>query len=177
MADDENALVNRAAQGDSEAFSRLFESYYDMMHAFIFRLCLDAGETNDLAQETFIKAARALPFYRRESSFKNWLYRIAVNVVRDWQRVRARRSTLVDALMDDQHTREQSRSADVSHVRDALLKLSDDLRQSVVLVYFEGMNHAEAGRIIGCAETTVSWRIFRAKRELKSALSPGSDGR
>ena len=69
------------------------------------------------------------------------------------------------------------RRADFGPVHEALAVLAEDMRHAVVLVYYEGMNHAEAAGILGCAETTVSWRIFRAKRQLKRLLSRNAEGK
>jgi RNA polymerase sigma-70 factor (ECF subfamily) len=78
--------------------------------------------------------------------------------------------------LEDQATEQtlaegEARPEGVSEVGDALASLPASLREAVVLVYFEGLNHAEAARVLGCAETTVSWRLFRAKRQLKALLS------
>ncbi len=95
---DEAGLIQSAAGGDAEAFTELFNRYYAMIHAFAYRLTLCGSDAGDVAQETFIKAARALPGFRRESSFKNWLYRIALNAAEDLRRRNARHSRLAGEL-------------------------------------------------------------------------------
>jgi RNA polymerase sigma-70 factor (ECF subfamily) len=169
---DETALVESAANGDTDAFAQLFNRYYSMIHAFAYRLSLSGTDAEDIAQETFIKAARALPSFRRESSFKNWLYRIAVNTTEDFRRRSARQSRLACEL--EASAREIERPQDHARLTEALAALAADLRQAIVLVYYEGMNHADAARILGCAETTVSWRVFQAKRRMRMALEPSS---
>jgi len=167
---DDSTLVESAADGDTGAFAELFNRYYTMIHAFAYRLTLSGADAEDIAQETFIKAARALATFRREASFKNWLYRIAVNATEDFRRQKAKRSRVAGEL--EAASREIERSPDHARLTDALTALAEDLRQAIVLVYYEGMNHAEAARILGCAETTVSWRVFQAKRRLRKALEP-----
>lgn len=168
---DDASLVESAAKGDSDAFTRLFDRYYSMIHAFAYRLSLCSSDAEDIAQETFINAARSLRSFRGESSFKNWLYRIAANATEDLRRRKARQSRLAGEL--ESSAGEPGRPQDHAGLAEALAALADDLRQAIVLVYYEGLNHAEAARIIGCAETTVSWRVFQAKRRLRKALRPG----
>ena len=91
-------LLPHAAAGCPEAFTALFNRHYANIHAFAYRLCLCAAEAEDIAQETFIQAARSLGTFRREASFKNWLYTIASNRARDRLRQRQRRSRLDAAL-------------------------------------------------------------------------------
>lgn len=170
--DHETRLVASAAQGNAAAFTELFHRYHPMIHAFAYRLCLENGHAQDIAQETFIKAARALGTFRGESSFKAWLYRIATNASRDHGRKLLRERKLTESWSAAAGLVSAERPADFAPVEQALGSLADDLRQAVVLVYFEDMTHAEAARILGCAEATVSWRIFMAKRKLKRLLGP-----
>src|SRR5690606_11086351 len=74
---DDAALIEGALSGEEAAFAALFDRYYAAIHAFAYRLALCAGEADDIAQDTFVQAARALPGFRRDASFKNWLYTIA----------------------------------------------------------------------------------------------------
>lgn len=166
----ENELVSKAQSGDPQSFELLFDRYYDMIHAFAYRVCLVETEADDIAQETFIRAARGIAGYRGTASFKNWLYRIAHNATIDWWRRTSRQKDGLAGFTNEMETRSASRSADFGGVHRALRELSPDLREAVALVYFEEMNHREAAEAMGCAETTVSWRIFRAKSALKKLL-------
>lgn len=185
---DDLVLLGRASLGDSSAFAALFERHYPAIHAFGYRLSLCPAEADDIAQETFVQAARALATFRGDSSFKNWLYTIATNKSRDRFRQRARHARLGEQLSalgagDDPpaslataaaHASDSAATRAHAAVRDALADLSPELREAVALVYYEGLNHAEAARVLGCAESTVSWRIFRAKHKLKKALRSGA---
>jgi RNA polymerase sigma-70 factor (ECF subfamily) len=165
-APDEVTLVARARNGDDAAFEQLFERFYPMIYAFSYRACLDQAAAQDIAQEAFIKAARSLEGFRDGASFKPWIYRIATNTALDWRRARVRQDRLEEALQASAGGSHSDHSA----VTEALEGLPAELRIAVALVFYEGMNHAEAASVLGCAETTVSWRIFRAKRKLKAAL-------
>jgi len=166
----EAQLVSGAKSGDAKSFELLFDRYYNMIHAFAYRVCLVETEADDIAQETFIRAARGIATYRGAASFKNWLYRIAHNALVDWGRQAARHLDQQDRFAAEVESQAQARTRDYANVHSALKQLSPDLREAVALVYFEEMNHREAAEALGCAETTVSWRIFRAKRALKKLL-------
>jgi RNA polymerase sigma-70 factor (ECF subfamily) len=170
---DDTALISAARQGEVAAFAQLFDRYYAMIHAFAWRLSCRAADADDIAQETFIKAARALPTFRG-GDFRSWLYRIAANSARDLHREAARRTRMESEATEQMLSDSEARPADAAEVSDALARLPGELREAVVLVYLEGLNHAEAARVLGCAETTVSWRLFRARRQLKALLSRSS---
>ena len=168
---DEARLIEEAVLGSTSAFTQLFNRYYPMIHAFAYRLSLCPAEAGDIAQDTFVQAARALDGFRREASFKNWLYKIAANKNRDRHRQRVRRARLsVDYSILNNVADVESESENAVAVREALADLPSVMREAVTLVYYEGFSHAETARILGCAETTVSWRVFRAKQKLKHAL-------
>jgi RNA polymerase sigma-70 factor (ECF subfamily) len=164
--------IGNAQRGDSQSFSLLFDRYYAMIHSFAYRVCLIEAEADDITQETFIRAARGMASYRGESSFKNWLYRIAHNCVTDWQRKTLRQRDGDAALTFELDRQSQTRPADFDQVHTVLRQLAPELREAVALVFFEEMNHRQAAQVLGCAETTISWRIFRAKRLLKKLLRP-----
>jgi len=166
----EAQLVSSAQSGDARSFELLFDRYHDMIHAFAYRVCLVETEADDIAQETFIRAARGISNYRGTASFKNWLYRIAHNALVDWQRQSARQQDKQTRFSSEVESRAQAHTPDYADVHSALKQLSPALREAVALVYFDEMNHREAAAATGCAETTISWRIFQAKSALKKLL-------
>jgi RNA polymerase sigma-70 factor (ECF subfamily) len=172
----ETACIREAQSGDARSFELLFDHYYAMIHAFAYRVCLAESEADDIAQETFIRAARGIAGYRGTASFKNWLYRIAHNVAIDRGRQAQQQREGQAEFATEVDAQARSRPADYGLIHSALQGLSPDLREAVALVYFEEMNHREAAEALGCAETTVSWRIFRAKRLLKKLLKSGKAG-
>jgi RNA polymerase sigma-70 factor (ECF subfamily) len=169
--EDDRILCEKARQGCEQAFRVLFQRHYDAVHGFVFRLCLDASGADDIVQDAFIKASRSLAGFRGDASFRNWLYRIAMNTTRDWQRSLIRRKQAAEELARESEEAAVGRPADFGPVHEALAALADEMRHAIVLVYYEGLNHAQAARVLGCAETTVSWRIFRARRRLKQLLT------
>lgn len=169
-------LVSQAQAKDKAAFEQLFHRYYMSIHAFTFRCCLDYTAAEDITQETFIKAARAVSELRQGVAFKAWLYRIARNTTRDWQRSHGRHASCKEAWGEVVRVTAAGRPDTQLAVSDALLELAPDLREAIVLTYYEEMSHAEAARVMGCAESTVSWRVFRAKRFLRKKLRSSSVG-
>jgi RNA polymerase sigma-70 factor (ECF subfamily) len=128
------------------------------------------ADAEDLAQETFIHAFEHLDGFRGDSRFSSWVYRIAVNLCLNWRK----RQVRVEKL--HQEWSEQARTAAVEDrgrsqmVQEALMKLNPKQRAAVVLTAYDGLNHADAAKILGCSETTVSWRVFAARRKLKVLL-------
>jgi len=169
-AADDAPLIAAARAGESAAFEQLFERYYAVIHAFAYRLCGRSEDADDLAQETFVKVGRGLAGYRG-GDFRSWIYRIAANGARDLHRDNLRRARLEREAAEQALAENATRPADVGPIEEALAALPLEYRTAVVLVYFEGLNHAQAAQVLRCAEATVSWRLFRAKRQLKTALS------
>ncbi len=170
-------LIPLATAGSTDAFTTLFNRHYTAIHAYAYRLCLCSAEAEDVAQETFIQAARSLTSFRREASFKNWLFSIATNRTRDRLRKRRQRDRLDSALANQpaheaiDHVSLAAGALDSQRaVQAALANLTTDQREAITLVYYENLNHAEAARVLGCAESTVSWRLFRAKTKLRKTL-------
>lgn len=164
-------LVSQATGGDRQAFADLLERHYDRIYRLGQRILGDADAAADLAQDVCIGLPSKLSTYRSESRFTTWLYRVVVNAARDAiRRAQARRR------MEDHYgeTEVIKRSLDTGTqknadwLRTSLARLGDDLRATVVLVVGEGLGHAEAGRVLGVAESTVSWRMREAKKRLRA---------
>lgn len=169
MEEDEADCIRRAQNGDGAAFETLFHTYYSMIFALSYNMTGRHHDAEEVVQEAFIKAARALPRFRRDSSFKTWLYRIAMNTGADFRRKRRDDIELDESLAAPRPEMEQHPLGEA--LRLALDSLSIGQRQAIVLTYFDGLNHAETASILRCAETTVSWRVFTAKRKLRKILA------
>jgi len=167
--------IARSIQGDEDAFRLLFDSFYTMIYHYCYRLTLNAQTAQDLAQVTFIKAARGLASYQNHTSFKNWLFKIASNAATDWFRRQKRESSALENFTDRHPAHDPATPALHARVRQALGSLSPKLRQAAVLVYYEGMNHREAASVMGCAEGTVSWYANQARRQLKKKLEASNE--
>ena len=169
----DDVLVARAKAGDRTAFGELCERHYD----FVFRTaCKWSGkraDAEDIAQDVCVKLASALASFDGRSAFTSWLYRVTLNAVRDMQRVQSRRGRHVDRFAElnpEEAPPEQEESATAKELWAAVRALPDKQRDAVLLVYAEEMNHAQAGEIMGCRETTVSWHIHEAKKTLRGLL-------
>ena len=159
--------------GDHAAFESLIREYQKMIHSLCYRMTGSMADSEDLAQETFIQAFQNLRTFRAESKFSSWLYRIAVNQCLNWRKADARRDQLHKTWSEQ--PREESRRADQSEqIQEALLQLDPKQLAAIVLTTYDGLNHAEAARALGCSETTISWRIFAARKKLKRLLSPST---
>jgi RNA polymerase sigma-70 factor (ECF subfamily) len=179
--DEEKIWVSRCRNGDQAAFEALIRVHQQMIHALTFRMTGSLADCKDLAQEAFVRAYQQLDTYQGTAKFSSWLYRITVNVCLDWQR-REKRRVQIYADWGESQT-DTSTQADRAawdselsrKVQIALLKLPAKQRAAIVLTVYEDRSHAEAAQILGCSETTVSWRIFAARRKLKWLLSIQGD--
>jgi RNA polymerase sigma-70 factor, ECF subfamily len=175
MADADAELVLQSQKGDPAAFEALIRNHQHMVHSLTFRMTGALADAEDLAQETFIRAYEQIGDFRGASKFSTWLYRIAVNTCLNWRQSEARRFQLYAQATEEistRHAGEGNLSGDqANEVQAALLKLPAKQRAAIVLTIYDGLNHAEAAQVLGCSETTVSWRVFAAKQKLKRWLS------
>ena len=194
-ADADTLLVERARGGDARAFEMLVVRYRRRIERLIGRMTRDEGLIQDLAQETFLRAWRALPQFRGESAFYTWLYRIAVNTARKALAESRRDPVLTESELapagDEEETfRHESEptSADTPEgvlasrqiaaaVNAAVDRLSEDLRQAVLLREIEGLSYEEIAEIMNCPVGTVRSRIFRAREAIAQRLRPLLDTR
>jgi RNA polymerase sigma-70 factor, ECF subfamily len=182
----DQTLVERAQSGDKRAFDLLVLKYQHKVANLISRYIRDPSEVMDVSQDAFIKAYRALPGFRGESAFYTWLYRIAVNTVKNHLMAQGRRppgddvETELAEQMDaggrlrDHATPERNLLSDeiAQTVQSALDDLPDDLRTAIVLREFEGMSYEEIAIAMDCPIGTVRSRIFRARDAIERRLRP-----
>ena len=158
-------LAVLSAKGCEASFRILFDRYYHAIHSYAWKLCCDSSTADDIAQQTFIKAANALPKNRLRSEFKPWIYKIALNTARDHLRSSSRyqeRLKLLKELPSEQH----NSPPDFEEIAHALDKLSPSHREAVLLVCVQGLTQKEAATVLGCPEGTVSWRISEARKAI-----------
>ncbi|WP_286237118.1 RNA polymerase sigma factor RpoE [Neptuniibacter halophilus] len=177
-------LVERVKQGDKAAFDLLVKKYQHKIIALIGRYVYDAHEAQDVAQETFIKAYRALPKFRGDSAFYTWLYRIAINTAKNHLVARGRRPADVDVddaqffegdnELKDIDTPENQLYRDEleSVIKRTLNRLPEDLRVALSLREFEGMSYEEIAAVMDCPVGTVRSRIFRAREAIDKEIMP-----
>lgn len=179
-------LVERARAGDRRAFDLLVLKYQQKVASLIGRYLRDPSEVLDVTQEAFIKAYRALPGFRGDSAFYTWLYRIAVNTVKNHLVSQGRRppgddveAELAEQMdlgtrMRDQATPERELLTEeiARTVQGALDELPEELRTAIVLREFEGMSYEEIANAMSCPIGTVRSRIFRAREAIDKRLRP-----
>ena len=180
-------LVERAQAGDQKAFERLVEKYQRKLGRLLSRFIRDHAEVEDVSQEAFIKAYRALPSFRGESAFYTWLYRIGINTAKNYLVAKGRRaptSTDYDASdaesfedadqLHDINTPErlmQSRQIGQT-VNAAMEALPEELRNAIVLREIEGLSYEEIATAMECPIGTVRSSIFRAREAISARVRP-----
>lgn len=183
-------LVERVKRGDTRAFEMLVVKYQRRIERLIGRMVRDTDLVQDIAQETFIRAYRALPQFRGESAFYTWLYRIAVNTAKK-ALVDMKRDPLVfaSALQSGEDDEEPFRAGHepsdgetpdavlaskeiAAAVNAAVENLSEDLRQAITLREIEGLSYEEIAEMMNCPIGTVRSRIFRAREAIALRLRP-----
>lgn len=185
--DIDRQLVDRARQGDKRAFELLVEKYQRRLYRLLSRMVRDQEEVEDIAQETFIKAYRALPNFRGDAAFYTWLYRIGVNTAKNYlsSRNKAMPTVSDQALDDDDEPDERLVAQDINTpesellskqialaVNEAVEALPEELRSAITLREMEGLSYEEIAELMGCPIGTVRSRIFRAREAIAAKLRP-----
>ncbi len=180
-------LVERAQKGDKRAFGLLVDKYQRKLARLLSRFVRDSAEVEDVTQEAFIKAYRALPNFRGDSAFYTWLYRIGINTAKNHLMAAGRRaptSTSVDSeeaegleeggqLRDINTPESLLLSREIGDtVNAAMLSLPEDLRTAIQLREMEGMSYEDIAQIMNCPIGTVRSRIFRAREAIAERLKP-----
>jgi RNA polymerase sigma-70 factor (ECF subfamily) len=185
-------LVTRAQQGDKQAFNLLVEKYQRKLSRLLSRFIRDQGEVEDVTQEAFIKAYRALPAFRGDSAFYTWLYRIGINTAKNYLMAMGRRaptSTEVEAE-DAEGFEEGEQLRDINTPESVLLtkeiaetvnstieQLPEELRRAIQMREIEGMSYEDIAQAMDCPIGTVRSRIFRAREAIAEQLRPLLDTR
>lgn len=190
-SDTDQQLVQRSQRGDLRAFDLLVLKYQGRIAALVSRYVSDAGEVEDVTQEAFIKAYRALGKFRGDSAFYTWLYRIAANAAKNHLVAKGRRpgadATIEDAEgFDEGGLLSESASPEAlamgeelaEVVESALNELPDELKAALMLREFDGLSYDDIADVLGCPVGTVRSRIFRAReaidQRVKGQISGGS---
>ena len=168
--DNEREEVSASQAGDHAAFEALVRRHQRMIHALTYRMTGSPADVEDLAQEAFIQAWEQIGSFRAEAKFSSWLYRIAVNLCLNWRKGEARRAQVLQNWDVPQETGDSNHPARALLIQEALLKLPPKQRAAIILTTYDGLNHAEAAQVLGCSETTVSWRLFASRIKLKRLL-------
>ena len=190
-SDTDQQLVQRAQRGDLRAFDLLVLKYQGRIAALVSRYVSDAGEVEDVTQEAFIKAYRALGKFRGDSAFYTWLYRIAANAAKNHLVAKGRRpgahATIEDAegfdeggmLSESASPEALAMGGELAEVVESALKaLPDELKAALMLREFDGLSYDDIADVLGCPVGTVRSRIFRAReavdQRMREQISGGS---
>jgi RNA polymerase sigma-70 factor (ECF subfamily) len=180
-------LVERAQRGDRKAFELLVSKYQRKLARLLSRFIRDPAEVEDVAQEAFIKAYRALPSFRGESAFYTWLYRIGINTAKNYLVALGRRAPTTTEFdsedaenfedadhLRDVHTPENElMSKQIAQtVNDTMEALPEELRTAIVLREIDGLSYEEIATVMNCPIGTVRSRIFRARETIADRLRP-----
>lgn len=183
---EERTLVRQAQNGDLGAYDELMQRYQERVYATIYHMTASHEDANDLAQEAFIKAFRALKSFKGDSSFFTWVYRIAVNKTINFLKQRKKRSQMslndldfnaehdpgLIALISEKTPRRDLNLAELHEkLNEALQKLSHVHRLVVTLHDVQGLSHDEISKIMDCNTGTVRSRLFYARQQLQAYLS------
>ena len=180
-------LIERVQRGDKKAFELLVVKYQRKLFRLVTRLIHDQAEAEDVVQEAFIKAYRALPNFRGDSAFYTWLYRIGINTAKNHLMVNNRRAptstqtdieeaeTFIDADgLKDINTPESLMASKqiAATVNSVMLSLPEELRNAITLREIEGLSYDEIAELMMCPIGTVRSRIFRAREAIADKLRP-----
>jgi len=179
-------IVLRVQRGDRSAFDFLVIKYQHKIIQLVNRYVKDPSEAQDVAQETFIKAYRALGNFRGDSAFYTWLYRIAINTAKNYLVSRSRRSSDYQVDIQDAEALENAPQLQgmetperlllnqeiIDTIKIAIDKLPEEMRTAIMLREFEGMSYEEIAEAMDCPVGTVRSRIFRAREAIDNKLNP-----
>lgn len=188
--DSDAMLVERTVAGDQRAFELLVIKYQRRIQRLIGRMVRDVDLVDDIAQETFIRAYRALPKFRGEAQFYTWLYRIAVNTAKKFLLELKRDPTVTMSALGQSQDDDETFSAKNEPISDetpetllaakeiantvnlAMQALPEDLRQAITLREIEGLSYEEIAQLMACPIGTVRSRIFRAREAISAKVGP-----
>jgi RNA polymerase sigma-70 factor (ECF subfamily) len=183
-------LVERAQRGDKHAFELLVSKYQRKLSRLLSRFIRDPAEVEDVAQEAFVKAYRALPSFRGDSAFYTWLYRIGINTAKNYLVAMGRRAPTVtefdseeaEGFQDNEQLRDINTPENMlmskqiaNAVNEALEQLPEELRTAIQLREIEGLGYEEIASVMNCPIGTVRSRIFRAREAIAEKLQPMLD--
>jgi RNA polymerase sigma-70 factor (ECF subfamily) len=179
----DDGLVELAKKGSLDAFAELARRSQEKVYHTIFGMTRNHQDADDLTQETFLYAYRALEGFKQKSSFYTWVYRIAVNLTLNYFKKKGQEKGRQD-FEDNASASGKTASTDLSpegnslknelreKLDEAIASLPLAYRAAFNLVVFQGMSHGQAAEILGCSESTVSWRMHKARKMLQDRLQP-----
>jgi RNA polymerase sigma-70 factor (ECF subfamily) len=176
-------LVEKARGGETASFEELVRRHQQRIYRLVYGMTRSHSDADDLAQEVFLTVFRSLGKFKRESSFYTWVYRIAVNRSLNFLKKKSRERQRAEfsenlvpldgGVQTGPSPEDESMGRELrGRLEDAIQSLPPGFRVTFLLVTDRGMSHAEASRILGCTENTVSWRMHKARGLLRDRLRP-----
>lgn len=180
------AIVQKVQAGDDAAFNLLVRKYQHKVANLVSRYVYDSGDVEDVTQEAFVKAYRAIGGFRGDSAFYTWLYRIAVNTAKNYLVAQSRRPPNTDVEPQDAEVTEAGRNLRevgtpesnllsrelAERVSRAVTELPEELKMAITLREMEGLSYEEIAAVMDCPIGTVRSRIFRAREAIDQQLAP-----
>lgn len=173
MTQEDNILVERACAGDRTAYRQLLERHYDMMFRVAYRYTGHRQDAEDIAQDVSVGLIGRLRSFKGRSRFPTWLYRVVVNSCRDMQKHRRSVARSEDGFVElEAHGQAEQAEASrrIAWLYRAICGLETSLKETALLVLAEELSHAEVAVILGCKESTVSWRMHEVRKLLKAGM-------
>ena len=171
MMIDDFTLVKKANSGDADAFSLLLERHYDLIYRLGFRMLQNRADAQDLAQDVCVGLASKLHQFRGQSKLTTWLYQVTMNAARDFLRRRVTIAKIHNDFADLeelQNGAQAQQKVDVEWAYGVINSMSQNLRETALLVVAEGLVHGEAADVLGVKEATISWRMMKVRDHLKA---------
>jgi RNA polymerase sigma-70 factor (ECF subfamily) len=182
---DEARLIALSLKQDHEAFGQLVDRYAAIVNSLAYRMVGNRTDAEDLAQEAFIAAFKALPTFRAEAKFSTWLYRIAANKCKDW--LRAKRPEQLDVDVEtvaDEHVMESrtperilSQQQVADHLDRAIQRLPPLYREAFIMKHVEGLSYEEMEQVLGVSGDTLKMRVYKGRVQLSRELAEFNDSR
>lgn len=164
----EEAGIRAAQAGDAQAFERLLQQHYDRLYRFACTWSGNATDAQDITQQACIKLAQSIDQFRFDCAFTTWLYRIVVSCAIDWQR-REQRHSHIDTSEIPDVGRSDANDASIflEQILQRLESWGEGFKSTLLLVFAEGLSHAEAAAVLKVRESTISWRIHQIRQKIR----------
>lgn len=166
-------LIGMAVGGDEDAFRCLVERHCELVFKVAFKWCGVKEDAEDIAQDVMMQLADKIRGFKPdEAAFTTWLYRVTINAAKDAQRRKHSRKSNESQYANDRAVNSSKLAAEEKVAQQETFSLLDRLpkkeKEAVFMVFCEGLNHGEAARVLGCAESTISWRVHNARKKLRT---------
>lgn len=165
---EDNELVKRAQKGDAHAFEALLTRHYETIFKIAFKWCRNQTDAQDITQDACVKLAKGLDGFKGNSAFTSWLYRLVINAGKDWYKKQNRHPSNPEAMETVSVKNKSDEQLYVVQVLEAVNDLPEGEKDALLLVMSEGLSHKEAADVLGCKESTISWRIHEARKKLSA---------